>query len=298
MTAAIAAILAVALAVLAGLLAPPLLRRRRRRLAFSEVLPEPMRAAIARNVPVTRRLPQDLARRLEGLVISFLAEKQFVGCNGLAITDEIRATIAAQACLLLLGRLGLYDELQSILVYPGAFWVEDEVHDDDGLVTQRRRELSGEAWDSHRIILSWEDVEETARQPADGYNVVLHEFAHYLDAEGRGLAPLSSSTLPQTRERSAAGRVRASAEDRVRALDAWHADLATEIESLCDSVDRGEPTYLDPYAAEDEIEFFAVVSEEFIECPVELREAHPRLYSLMREFYGIDPAGWTTPAPR
>ncbi len=190
MTAAIAAILAVALAVLAGLLAPPLLRRRRRRLAFSEVLPEPMRAAIARNVPVTRRLPQDLARRLEGLVISFLAEKQFVGCNGLAITDEIRATIAAQACLLLLGRLGLYDELQSILVYPGAFWVEDEVHDDDGLVTQRRRELSGEAWDSHRIILSWEDVEETARQPADGYNVVLHEFAHYLDAEGRGLAPL------------------------------------------------------------------------------------------------------------
>ena len=142
MSAAIAAILAVALAVLAGLLVPPLLRRRRRRLAFSQALPEPMRAAITRNVPISRALPPDLARRLEGLVISFLAEKQFVGCNGLAITDEIRATIAAQACLLLLGRLGLYDELRSILVYPGAFWVEDEVHDDDGLVTQRRRELA------------------------------------------------------------------------------------------------------------------------------------------------------------
>jgi len=281
-SAAIAAILAVALAVLAGLLAPPLLRRRRRRLAFSEVLPEPMRAAIARNVPVTRRLPQDLARRLEGLVISFLAEKQFVGCNGLAITDEIRATIAAQACLLLLGRLGLYDELQSILVYPGAFWVEDEVHDDDGLVTQRRRELSGEAWDSHRIILSWEDVEETARQPADGYNVVLHELANYLDDEGRGLAPLP-------RSQSTSGRIRAS--------DAWHKDLVAEYEALCDSVDRGEPTFLDPYAAEDEIEFFAVVSEEFIECPAELRTAHPRLYALMREYYGVDPVEWTAPVP-
>jgi hypothetical protein len=177
MSAAIAAILAVAGAVLAALLLPPLWRRRRRRQAFAKELPAPLCAAIARNVPASRSLPAPLARRLEGLVISFLREKQFVGCNGLAITDEIRATIAAQACLLLLGRPGLYDELQSILVYPGTFWVEDEVHDDDGLVTQRRRELSGEAWDSHRIILSWADIAETARQPADGYNVVLHEFA-------------------------------------------------------------------------------------------------------------------------
>jgi MtfA peptidase len=275
-SAAVAAILAVALAVLAGLLVPPLLRRRRRRLAFDQSLPEPLRAAIARNVPVTQALPQDLVRRLEALVIAFLAEKQFVGCNELAITDEIRATIAAQACLLLLGRLGLYDELRSILVYPGAFWVEDEVHDDDGLVTRRRRELSGEAWDSHRIILSWEDIAETARGPADGYNVVLHEFAHYLDAEGRGLAPLPPR---------AAGRS--------RSIDAWHGDLVAEYEAFCDAVDRREQSFLDPYAAEDETEFFAVASEEFIERSAELRTAHPRLHSLLREFYGIDPAAWT-----
>jgi Mlc titration factor MtfA (ptsG expression regulator) len=279
---AIAAVLAVAVAVLAALLLPPLWRRHRRRQAFSTELPAPLRAAIAYNVPAALSLPPPLVRRLEGLVISFLREKQFVGCNGLEITDEIRATIAAQACLLLLGRVGLYDELQSILVYPGTFWVEDEVHDDDGLVTQRRRELSGEAWDSHRIILSWQDIEETARQPADGYNVVLHEFAHYLDAEGRGLA--SSLPLPQQRERSAAGRV--------RALEAWREDLLAEYEALCDVVDRGEATFLDPYAAEDEAEFFAVASEEFIECAAELRQAHPRVYALLVEFYGIDPADW------
>jgi Mlc titration factor MtfA (ptsG expression regulator) len=261
-------------------------------------LPEPMRLAIARNVPVTRSLPPDLARRLDGLIISFLVEKQFVGCNGLAITDEIRGTIAAQACLLLLGRLGLYDELQSILVYPGAFWVEDEVHDDDGLVTQRRRELSGEAWDSHRIILSWEDVEETARRPADGYNVVLHEFAHYLDAEGRGLPPLPPPPLPPSWEKSPEGRVRAMANGRLRGIDDWHRELVAECEALRAAVDRAEPTFLDPYAAEDENEFFAVVSEEFIECPAELRTAHPRLYALMREFYGIDPAAWAMQVPR
>ena len=272
MSAAIAAILAVALAVLAALLLPPLLRRRRRKRAFGQPLPEPVRAAIARNVPVTRHLPPALARRLDGLVLSFLAEKEFVGCNGLEITDEIRATIAAQACLLLLGRPGLYDELQSILVYPGAFWVEDEVHDEDGLVTHRRRELSGEAWDSHRIILSWEDIAETAAEPSDGYNVVLHEFAHYLDAEGRGLAAGSE-----------------------RSLDAWHEALLAEYDALCATVDRGEEPFLDPYAAEDELEFFAVASEEFIECAPELRAAHPRLYELLGEFYGIDPAEWAAP---
>jgi MtfA peptidase len=278
MSTAIAAVLAVAVAVLAALLLPPLWRRRRRRQAFTAELPASHRAAIARNVPVSQSLPAPLARRLEGLVISFLHEKQFVGCNGLEITDEIRATVAAQACLLLLGRPGLYDELQSILVYPGAFWVEDEVHDDDGLVTQRRRELSGEAWDSHRIILSWADIAETARQPADGYNVVLHEFAHYLDAEGRGLAPVAGAHGPAT-----------------RSIQAWHAELLDEYETLCAVVDRGEATFLDPYAAEDEAEFFAVASEEFIECAVELRDAHPRVYALLGEFYGIDPADWGVP---
>jgi Mlc titration factor MtfA (ptsG expression regulator) len=282
MSVAIALILAVAGAVLAGLLLPPWLRRRRRQRAFSQALPDSTRRHIARNVPVTGSLPPEFARRLDGLVLSFLAEKQFVGCNGLVVTDEVRATIAAQACLLLLGRQGLYDELRSILVYPGAFWVEDEVHDEDGLVTQRRRELSGEAWDSHRIILSWEDIEETARRPADGYNVVLHEFAHYLDAEGRGLAPRPPAD-------TAAGPVRSA--------EQWHAELLAEYEALGAAVDRGEATFLDPYAAEDETEFFAVASEEFVECAAELRQAHPRLYSLLREFYGIDPAGWPPHAP-
>jgi Mlc titration factor MtfA (ptsG expression regulator) len=82
----------------------------------------------------------------------------------------------------------------------------------------------------------------------------------------------------------------------VRASDAWHQDLVAEYEALCDTVDRGEPTFLDPYAAEDAVEFFAVASEEFIECSAELREAHPRLYSLLREFYGIDPAEWSVRA--
>jgi len=267
----IVAVTIVAIGVLAWLLVAPWWRARRRVARMAEPLPDTARAAIDRNVPSVRRLPPELRARLESLMGAFLAEKEFVGCNGLVVTDEMRSTIAALACLLVLGRRGHYDELHSILVYPAAFWVEDEVEDEAGVVAKRRRVLSGEAWESSRIILSWDDVLEAARFPGEGYNVALHEFAHYLDAEGLGLA---------------AGD---------RPLATWADELAGEFERLLDAVDRGEFTFLDPYAAEDEAEFFAVATEDFFERPAELLAAHPRLYALLREFYALDPVSWTAP---
>ena len=264
----IVAVVLLAIGVLAWLIATPLWRARRRAAHMARPLAAGAVAAVDRNVPAVRNLPPELRARLESLMNAFLAEKQFIGCNGLVVSDEIRATIAALACLLVLGRRGHYDELHSILVYPAAFWVEDEVEDEAGVVEQRRRVLSGEAWDSSRIILSWDDVLEAAHAPGEGYNVALHEFAHYLDAEGLGLP---------------AGH---------RAIADWAEGLAVEFQSLLDAVDRGEYTFLDPYAAEDEAEFFAVATEDFFERPVELRAAHPRLYALLQEFYALDPAAW------
>ena len=267
----IVAIAIVAIGVLAWLIAVPWWRARRRAVRMTEPLSAGARAAIERNVPAVRRLPPGLRARLESLVSAFLAEKEFIGCNGLVVTEEIRATLAALACLLVLGRRGHYDALHSVLVYPTAFWVEDEIEDEAGVVEQRRRVLSGEAWESSRIILSWDDVLEAARAPGEGYNVALHEFAHYLDAEGAGLA------------------------EGDRPVSAWAADVTLEFDAMLDAVDRGEYTFLDPYAAEDEAEFFAVATEDFFERPAELRAAHPRLYSLLKEFYALDPAAWTDP---
>ena len=271
MLAPVVAIVLVATGVLGWLILAPAWRRRRRVMRMAQPLPVAARASIDRNVPAAARLPADLRVRLDGLVNAFVAEKEFVGCDGLAVTDEMRATIAALACLLVLGRRGHYDELHSILVYPTAFWVEDEVEDEAGVVETRRRVLSGEAWEASRIILSWEDVLQAARFPGEGYNVALHEFAHYLDAEGLGLA---GSRRPATE---------------------WADEVSGEFDSLRDTVDRGGYTFLDPYAAEDEAEFFAVASEDFIGRPAELRDAHARLYALLAEFYGIDPASWQFP---
>jgi len=273
---ATAAIALAATAVLAWLILGPLIAARRRRRALARPLPPELGPLVDRNVPVRARLPAGLRERHDGLVNAFLAEKEFVGCNGLVVTDEIRATVAALACLLVIGRRGHYDALHSVLVYPTPFWVEDEVEDEAGVVEKRRRVLSGEAWESSRIILSWEDVLEAAHWPGEGYNVALHEFAHYLDAEGLGLAAPPPS----------------SPQGAVRTTEAWATDLSAEFEALLDAVDAGEHTFLDPYAAEDEAEFFAVATEDFFERSAGLRSAHPRLYGLLQEFYALDPAAW------
>lgn len=274
MPGAAAAIALVAAAVIAWLVGAPLLAAHRRRLAMARPLPAATIAHIERNVPQRRRLPPALAARHEALASAFLAEKEFVGCGGLVVDEEMRATIAALACLLLLGRRGHYEGLRSVLVYPSGFWVEDEVADEAGVVARRRRDLAGEAWDSSRIILSWEDVLEAARFPGAGYNVALHEFAHFLDAEGLGLA------TPPGAARTAA------------TLESWSAGLRSEFELLQQAVADGEDTFLDPYAAEDESEFFAVASEDFFERPQEFRDRHARLYGLVQQFYGLDPAAW------
>jgi MtfA peptidase len=269
---AVAAILVLAMAVLAWLVAAPLLRVRRLRRAAATPLSDSRIALLTRNVPIRARLPAELRQRLDGLVNAFVAEKSFVGCNGLSVTDEMRVTIAAHACALVLGRPhDLYPALQSILVYPTPFWVDEEDADDVGVVTRRRRVLSGQAWDASRIIVSWEDVTEAADAASSGYNLVLHEFAHHLEYEGRGLAEPGGS----------------------RRLEAWRSELQDEFERLLEAVDGGEDTFLDPYAAEDESEFFAVASEEYFERPVMLRKSHPTLYRLLQEFYGLDPAAWS-----
>jgi Mlc titration factor MtfA (ptsG expression regulator) len=150
--------------------------------------------------------------------------------------------------------------------------VREEWHDDDGIVTEEERVLAGQAWDVRRIVLSWEDV--TGRSGGeDAYNVVIHEFAHYLDHEGGGL-----DGTPALGGRAEHAR--------------WAEIFQAEFDALRAAVDRGQPTLLDPYAAEDEAEFFAVASEAFFEAPGRLREGHPALYGQLRDYYRLDPAAW------
>lgn len=251
-------------------------KKRRARLMKTPLPPERI-AIVERNVPYYRALPPEDREELLGLVQIFLAEKNFEGCDGLEITDEIRLTIAAQACILLLHRkTDIFPLLQSVLVYPHTFVAPLRERGPGGVVIEDFEERDGESWDIGALILSWDDVLESVADPHDGYNVVFHEFAHQLDDEA-GIAD-GAPSLPE------------------RSMYAdWARVLGAEYDALAEAVRRHRPTLLDEYGAENPAEFFAVVTETFFELSGDLKAEHPELYELLSRFYRQDPAAYAPP---
>lgn len=249
------------------------LARRRERLA-AQPFPAPWRRILRLRVPLVARLPARQQLRLKGLMQVFLAEKPIIGCRGLRVTDEMRVTIAALACLPLLGAArGVYPELRQILLYPGAFVVERSVPTPGGLQSDQRRVLLGESWSQGQVLLAWDEVRRGAATPGDGHNVVIHEFAHQLDQAG---GPANGAPALATTE------------DYRR----WSTVMSREFERLRWRLSQGETTLIDPYGASEPAEFFAVVSELFFERPHELAQQHPELYGELQHYYRLDPAGW------
>ena len=294
------AILLVAAALLAGAIAAaPRWRAWRRKAWASRPFPQAWRTILRRRVPLYRQLPPDLQQQLRRRILVFLAEKPFLGCAGLVVTDEMRVTIAAQAGLLRLNRDGaLFPELKQILVYPGAFAV-DRVHAaPGGVLREERRALAGESWQQGQVILSWQDVLEGARIPDDGHNVVLHEFAHQLDQEtgpANG-APLLASRAAHARWAEVMSREFAGLQARIRAREAGRARAQAEwswFGATPEAASAPEPVDLiSDYGATNEAEFFAVVTEVFFEQADALADRHPALFALLRDYYRVDPRNW------
>jgi len=231
--------------------------------------------AILDGVPLCRRLPREDFLELQGHVQVFLAEKRFEGAGGLAIDDAVRVTIAGQACVLLLHRASRsFPKLRSIIVYPGEYVAPLEEVDDNGFVMEDVESRSGESWAHGSLVLSWDDVLADLDDPFGELNVVLHEFAHQLDAETgemNGCPPIAEPGLRA---------------DWAREMDSAYADH-------CRLVDRGRPTVLDPYGAEEPSEFYAVATEAFFQQPRRILAALPSLYDVLRRYYEQDPATWS-----
>jgi Mlc titration factor MtfA (ptsG expression regulator) len=253
-----------------------LLTRRRRARLRTQPFPAEWRAIIERNLAIFRRLPPDDQTQLLGHVQVFLDEKKFEGCGGLELTDEIRVTIAAQACLLLLHReTDYYPELTVILVYPTGYTARGERHVGGGIWEEGDDDRLGHTGrDLRALVLAWDSARHGAADPVDGENLVVHEFAHQLDYEDRRTD--GTPALETHAEYLAWGRV-----------------MSSEFDALRVAEDAAEPTVLDKYGAENPAEFFAVVTEAFFERPRALRARHPDLYAQLRRFYRQDPAGYS-----
>jgi Mlc titration factor MtfA (ptsG expression regulator) len=219
-------------------------------------------------------LAADEQARLRDLVKVLIAEKNWEGCRGLTITDEIKVTIAAQACLLILGmeprEHDFYIRVQSILVYPAGFRIPGGrrgtlLVEEDGIPA------TGMAVYRGPVLLAWDEVVDGARHLGREQNVVFHEFAHQLDMLNGAVDGTPLINDPDLSAR-------------------WAEVMKTEYERLVAGITKGRRTFLDPYGAEDEGEFFAVTTEAFFTCPVEMQRHHPRLYEVLREFYRQNPA--------
>jgi Mlc titration factor MtfA (ptsG expression regulator) len=260
--------------LLAWLLREPLFTEWRRRGVRRVPFPPEWRQILRSRWPYFHSMPADLQLQLKKHVQVFLAEKAFIGCNGLVVTDEMRVTIAAQACLLLLNRRGDYfANLRQVLVYPGAFIVDKLHTDGSGVQQDQRQVLAGESWQHGQVILSWDDTVDGADVPDDGRNVVIHEFAHQLDQEnGR------ANGAPRLPSRGRQAR--------------WARVLGEEFAGLQERVRAGQPSLLSDYGATDPAEFFAVASEVFFEQPQRLHAEHAALYRELSGLYRVNPLSW------
>ncbi len=266
-----------ALLLVMGLLGQPYWLRVRRSKVRAVAFPATWRKILQRRVPLVRRLPAHLQMQLKKNMQVFIAEKSFLGCAGLQITEEMRVVIAAQACLLILNRATDYfANVRQVLVYPGAFFVNRTSMDYAGVQRENRHALAGESWSQGQVILSWQDTMEGASIPDDGRNVVIHEFAHQLDQENGAARGAPPPTLGDTQY---------DARRWSQVFQAAYAQLQFEVEG-------GVQGLINHYGAQDPAEFFAVVSEVFFEQPSELVRHYPALYRELSGYYKVDPAVW------
>jgi len=254
-----------------------LLTNRRREKLKAEKPPKEWIEILDRNFPLFGRLTPDDRKELLGHIQVFIDEKYFEGCGGLALTDEIRVTIAAQACLLLLHRdTDYYPNLTSILVYPSGYTAHESRYIGGGLWEEGPEDRLGHtAHNLGALVLAWDAAQHGALNPSDGSNVVLHEFAHQLDFENR-----SADGTPDLDTRAE--------------YESWSRVMTAEFDRLRQSIPYEYDSVLDIYGAQNPTEFFAVATEAFFETPRALLAMHPELYGALMRYFRQDPVTYSS----
>ena len=253
-------------------LSRPLIRNSRRNTLRQTPFPDEWKPILEKRFPLYLNLPKPLQEQLESDIQIFIAEKTFFGCNELEITDEIKVTVAAQACILILNRKKNYfPRLGSIYIYPSTYVAKRQRHIGGGVMAKQTDVNLGESWVDGRVVLAWDASKHGAINMHDGHNVVMHEFAHQLDQEdgsGDGVPKLSEFSKYST----------------------WINVLGREYELL--KKGRKGKSVIDRYGATNGAEFFATATEAFFEKPHQLKRKHTELYAELKDYFCVDPVEW------
>ncbi len=253
------------------------LKQRRRAKLLAKPFPLHWDEIIRSNVVHDRHLSAKQQARLRRLMQVFIPEKNWEGCGGLSVTDEMKVTIAAQACLLVVGmnREVLFDHVLSILIYPTSYVAAGTQISQAGLVTVGGQARLGEAWWKGPVVLSWAEAQAGGVMETPGRNLVLHEFAHQLDMMNGRIC----DGTPELESREN--------------FERWLRSLGPEFEQLVESCQHRHHGFIDCYGATNPAEFFAVITETFFERPTAFHVHHQDAYDVLRDFYQLDPASWS-----
>jgi len=260
--------------------------------AAPEIPDAAWQATLERYRFLADRPTADVAQ-LRALAALFLHDKEFHGAHGFVISDEVALAIAAQAVLPILhleGGLAWYDDFVGIVVHPAEVVAHRQVTDDMGVVHEYDEVVAGEAMDRGPVMLSWQDVLASGTTATNGYNVVIHEFAHKIDM--RHGAADGCPPLPPGFADSRTGH---------EAHVAWHGTMQPAFNDFRDRTivaERfgGEPPWLDAYGAESISEFFAVACEAYFVNRLRFSAEFPALLTLFDEFFVVG-GGLESPRP-
>ena len=267
-------LLVLGLLVLAYLLFQPRFKQRHRNQIAAHDFPVEWERSLINYWPLYQRIPPDLKKQLQQRIQLFMAEKTFEGCQGFEVSEYHKVFIAAQACLLIINKpFEFFDSLEAVLVYPTAFIIQRNQALGSGIYSEDRQILSGESWQTGKVIVSWDDTIEGMVDSHDGKNVVIHEFAHLLDHETG-----SSNGAPYL--------------NRNQSYEVWSQVLSAAYERLQHKLQNRQGSFINYYGASSPAEFFAVISEIFFEQPELLKKHEPALYLQLGEYYDVDPVNW------
>lgn len=241
---------------------------RRNRILSKTTIDHALWRRLITSAAYLRGLSDAELQRLHQDVRLFLHDKEFSTAHDLEVTEDMFISIALQACLMTLNLdIALYDGWHGIIIYPDEFVPNHQYVDAAGVVHTDRRPMTGMARSDGPVILSWADTQTAFAR--DGVNVVIHEFAHKLDmrnGDANGFPPLHKDMNPR----------------------AWEKSFGAAFKDFAKRVAAGEDTAIDPYAAENPGEFFAVLSEVFFEMPAIIVAEYPAVYDQLKAYYRQD----------
>ncbi|MGY6530141.1 MAG: M90 family metallopeptidase [Cyanobacterium sp.] len=255
---------------------------KKRKLIYSSPINKNWLTFLDQNVYLYQKLPNKYKQQLQNYIKIFIAEKDFIGKDGVEVTDEMKLTIASQACLLLIennpnflhpNRSNYFPYLKYIYIYPGIIQKKHRKNSSENHLLLGQSSVGHKSGKDGDILLSWADVQLESQSPNARGNVVLHEFSHQLDQEFGN----------------------ATGTPRLKNLEAtliWQNIFKMEYQKLCLSTQVQEPTIIDKYGATNPVEFFAVATETFFIKGKLMAVNHPLLYEQLRQYYQLNPAVW------